>query len=127
MVANGILDSYNVNNFNAQHPEYTTSIGVSIECIDAGLLHQKVTEGGYAIIPGNYALTAWGTSKASEYKIFGESVDVAYPNIIVVRTQDLNSEKIKILVEALSLPEVKEFIESKYGPTVNYVYKNLLG
>ena len=123
LVANGLIDSYSVENFNAQHPVYTSSIGVTIECIDAGLLHNKVSEGGYAVIPGNYALTAWGASKAAEYKVFGESTDVAYPNIIAVRTEDLDSEKIKVLVEALSQPEVKAFIEANYGPTVNYVFE----
>ena len=123
LVANGLIDSYSVENFNAQHPVYTSSIGVTIECIDAGLLHNKVSEGGYAVIPGNYALTAWGASKAAEYKVFGESTDVAYPNIIAVRTADLDSDKIKVLVEALSQPEVKAFIEANYGPTVNYVFE----
>ncbi len=126
LVANGLLKSYSVENFNAQHPVYESEIGVTIECIDAGLLHQKVTEGGYAVIPGNYALTAWGSTKAAEYKVFGESTDVAYPNIIAVRTEDLQNEKIKILVEALSQPEVKKFIEEKYGPTVNYVFESLI-
>lgn len=126
LLANGIIDSYSVENFNAQHPEYTSSIGVTIQCIDAGLLHQKVAEGGYAVIPGNYALTAWGASKAAEYKVFGESTEVAYPNIIAVRNEDLDSAKIKVLVEALAQPEVKAFIEETYGPTVNYVYESLL-
>ena len=126
LVANGLLTSYSVEGFNAQHPVYESAIGVTIECIDAGLLHQKVSEGGYAVIPGNYALTAWGATKAAEYKVFGESTDVAYPNIIAVRTEDLQSEKIKVLVEALSQPEVKKFIEETYGPTVNYVYESLL-
>jgi len=121
--ANGIIDSYSVENFNAQHPEYTSSINAKIQCIDAGLLHQKVSEGGYAVIPGNYALTAWGATKASEYKVFGEAVDVAYPNIIACRTADLDSEKIKVLVEALSQEAVKKYIEETYGPTVNYVFK----
>jgi len=126
LVAQGLLKSYSVEDFNAQHPVYESEIGVIIECIDAGLLHQKVSEGGYAVIPGNYALTAWGATKAAEYKVFGESTDVAYPNIIAVRTADLDSEKIKVLVEALSQPEVKEFIENTYGPTVNYVFESLL-
>lgn len=126
LVANGLIDTYSVENFNAQHPVYTSSIGVEIECIDAGLLHNKVSEGGYAVIPGNYALTAWGSSKATQYKILGESVDVAYPNIIAVRTENLNSIKTKILVEALGQNSVKEFIENNYGPTVNYVFESLL-
>lgn len=126
LVAEGLLTSYSVENFNAQRPVYESAIGVTIECIDAGLLHQKVSEGGYAVIPGNYALTAWGSAKASSYKVFGESTDVAYPNIIAVRTADLQSEKIKVLIEALAQPEVKAYIENTYGPTVNYVFESLI-
>ena len=124
--ANGLIDSYSVENFNAQRPVYESSIGVSIQCIDPGLLRYKVDEGGYAVIPGNFALTAWDTEKASSYKLFGESVDVAYPNIIAVRTSDLTNEKTKVLVEALSRVETKTFIETTYGPTVNYIFKSHL-
>ena len=126
LLANGLIDSYNVENFNPGSPVYTSSIGVEIECINPGLLHHKVSEGGYAVITGNYALNAWGTELATTYKVFGESIDVAYPNIIAVRTEDLNNEKIKVLVEALGQPAVREFIENTYGPTVNYVYESLL-
>ena len=126
LLAQGLISSYSVENFNATNPVYTSEIGVTIKCIDAGLLNKKVDEGGYAVIPGNYALTAWGATKAAQYKVFGESTDVAYPNIIAVRTADLESEKIKVLVEALAQPEVKAFIESTYGPTVNYVFESLL-
>lgn len=124
--ANGLIDTYSVENFNALRPVYTSSINVEIECIDPGLLHNKVSEGGYSVIPGNYALTAWGADKASTYKILGESIDVAYPNIIAVKTENLTSEKTKILVEALGQNTVKEFIENTYGPTVNYVFESLI-
>ena len=123
---NGLIDSYSVDNFNPQKPVYTSKIGVVIECIDPGLLHFKVSEGGYAVIPGNYALNAWSTEKATQYKIFGESIDVAYPNIIAVRTESLDSEKTRILVEALAQPEVKEYIENTFGPTVNYLFRSYL-
>ena len=123
LLANGLIDSYSVENFDAGNPVYTSSIGVTIECIESGLLAKKVDEGGYAVIPGNYALTAWKASKAAEYKILGESTEVAYPNIIACRTEDVDSEKIQILIEALSQDSVKQFIEDTYGPTVNYCYK----
>lgn len=125
LLANDVITSYSVDNFNPLHPVYETSIGVEIECIDPGLLHNKVDDDGYAVIPGNYALTAWGASKASDYKILGESSDVAYPNIIAVKKNNLISEKTKVLVEALSKAEVKEFIASTFGPTVNYCFKDL--
>ena len=43
--------------------------------------------------------------------------------ILNLSLEDLNSDKIKVLVEALSQPEVKAFIEANYGPTVNYVFE----
>lgn len=121
----GLIDAYDVTDFNAQHPVYTSNLNVCVECIAEGLLHIKVDDGGYAIIPGNFALTAWGTATATSYKLDGEASDVAYPNIIACRTSDLNSEKINILVEALSQPEVKAFIEETYGPTVNFCFEDL--
>ncbi len=126
LLTNGIIDSYDMENFNSLHPKYTSSKNVQIECLDPGLLHNKVNEGEYAVIPGNYALNAWGTEKAISYKILGETTEAALPNIIAVRTEDLNSEKTKILVEALSQPAVKTYIEEHYGPTVNYCYKSLI-
>ncbi len=125
LLANNIISSYSVESFDAQNPVYTSDIGVTIECIDPGLLHNKVDEGGYAVIPGNYALTAWSTELATSYRLISESTEVAYPNIIAVRTSDLKSEKTNILVEALASSEVKSFIEATYGPTVAYAYKDL--
>lgn len=121
----GFIDSYDVTDYNPQHPVFASTLGVKVECIAEGLLHKKVDEGGYAIIPGNFALTAWGTSTATAYKLDGESSEVAYPNIIACRTEDLNSEKINVLVEALSQPEVKAYIEETYGPTVNFCFADL--
>ena len=125
LLANNIIDTYSVADFNAQHPEYTSSIGVKIECLDPGLLNIKVNEGGLAVIPGNYALTAWGAQKATEYVLFGESLEVAYPNIIAVKNNNLHTLKTDIIVEALSQPSLKTFIEETYGPTVNYCFLDL--
>lgn len=122
---NNIIDTYSVENFDAQHPVYTSSIGVSIECLDPGLLNIKVSEGGLAVIPGNYALTAWGAEVASSYRILGESTEVAFPNIIATKTKNLNSPKINVLVDALKQDGVREFIEKEYGPTVNYCFLDL--
>jgi D-methionine transport system substrate-binding protein len=125
LVSLGFIDTFDTKNFNPLHPVYTTSKNITIQCIDAGLLNQKVNEGGIAIIPGNYALTAWGAEVASSYKVLGESFEVAYPNVIVSRTEDVTSSKVDVVLAALSSNGVKEFIESTYGPTVNYCFKDL--
>ena len=121
----GAIDSYDVTDYNPQHPVYTSSKNVTIECIAEGLLSKKVDEGGYAIIPGNFALTAWGATKATEYKVVGESTEVAYPNIIACRKSDVKSEKINVLVEALGQKEVADFIANTYGSTVSSQYADL--
>lgn len=123
LVSLGIIDTYSVENFDAQNPVYTSSIDAVVKCVDAGLLHYKVEEGELAVIPGNYALTAWGTTRATSYKITGESTEVAYPNILACKTSDLESEKIQVLCEAFATDAVKDFIAENYGPTVNYCYK----
>ena len=35
-------------------------------------------------------------------------------------------EKIRVLVESLSQPEVNEFFQTNYGATVNYLFKSYL-
>lgn len=125
LVSLGILTSYSVENFNAQYPVYTSAINARVQCIDAGLLHNKVDEGSFAVIPGNYALTAWDAETAMSYRLYGEDTSVAYPNIIACRKSDRNSEKISILLEALATKEVADYISKSYGPTVNYCYEDL--
>ncbi|NLB48634.1 MAG: hypothetical protein GX813_02155 [Erysipelotrichia bacterium] len=122
-----IIDTYDVANFNAQHPQYTSSNNVRIQCIDPGLLHHKVEDGELAIIPGNYALTAWGSAKASQYRLFGETEEVAgqKSNVIAARDSDINSEKINVLVAALAQSNVGTFISESYGPTVMYSFADL--
>lgn len=125
LLSKGLIDSYSVENFDADYPVYTSKIGVKIKCIDPGLLRFQVEDGGYAVIPGNFAINAWAGA-SSNYRIFGETITEAHPNIIAVRTEDLGSEKIKVLVDALSQEGVKEFIEQTYGATVNYLFKSYL-
>ena len=125
--ANGIIEGYDMENFNASKPnDYVTGSKVTLECLDPGLLANKVNDDGIAVIPGNYALTAWGADKALQYKILGESKEVAgqKANIIAARKDNYNSEKINVLVAALAQKAVEEFIVSKYGPTVVYSYKD---
>lgn len=127
--AEGLIKSYNMEGFNISNPMANIESDlVTVECLDAGLLAAKVSDNGYAVIPGNYALTAWGPQVTTDYKIFGESEEVAAAsaNIICVREDNKDSEKIKVLVEALGQEEVKKFIEETYGVTVVYYYQNLL-
>jgi len=50
--------------------------------------------------------------------LFREGANSPYANVIVVRKGDENREEIKKLDAALTSPEVKKFIEDKYGVAV---------
>lgn len=119
--ANELIDSYDIEDLT-----YTSSKNVEIVYISSNELTKKVEEGEYAIINNVYVLINWSPEKAISYKQFGESTHVAYPNVVVCKTEDLNNIKIKILVEALAQKEVQEFITNKYGPTVEYLFKSNL-
>ncbi len=68
-----------------------------------------------AVINTNYVLEAKIDPKSA---IFREDANSPYANIIVVRKGDENREEIKKLDAALLTPEVKNFIEEKYGVAV---------
>lgn len=126
---NNLISSYNIDTFKTSNPmESVESDIITIKCIDPDLLCEKVSDGEYAAIPSYYALHGLGAKLCKEYTIIRESNesgdDIA--NIICVREDNKNSEKIKVLLEALAQEEVKEFIEEKYGTTIVYCYKNLL-
>ncbi len=75
-------------------------------------------DGDLFAINGNYALGA-GLSPIDDALIL-ESADEdnPYVNIIACRSEDLESEKIQVLVEVLKSDEVKEFILEQFGGSV---------
>lgn len=73
-----------------------------------------------AVINGNYALAAgFNVNKDALAKEDENSAGAeVYPNIIAVREGHEEDEKIKVLIETLESPEVKEFIENTYNGAV---------
>ncbi len=65
-----------------------------------------------AVINTNYALEG-GLNPLKDALII-EDKDSPYANILAVRKEDENTEKIKVITEALTSPEVKEYIEKTY-------------
>ena len=67
-----------------------------------------------AVINGNYAIDAGILDKG----IVGEAADSEsaqeYANVLAVRSEDLESDKTKALVEVLNSDETRSFIESSY-------------
>jgi len=73
-----------------------------------------------AVINGNYAIQA-GLNAASDALAKEEQDSLAaetYANIVAVREEDKNSEKLLALVDALKSDKVREFIAEKYQGSV---------
>ncbi len=75
--------------------------------------------GTIAVINGNYAIAA-GLKVKDALALEDASGDAAttYANIIAVRKEDKNSDKTKVLIEALKTDKVKNFIEEKFEGAV---------
>ncbi|HSQ89750.1 MetQ/NlpA family ABC transporter substrate-binding protein [Romboutsia sp.] len=69
-----------------------------------------------AVINTNYALSA--NLNPTKDAIVIESKDSPYANVLAVREENKESEKIKALSKALTSKEVKEFIEKEYKGSI---------
>ena len=68
-----------------------------------------------AVINTNYAI---GANLASDLVLKTESGDSPYVNVLVVKEGNENSEKTKVLVDAISTQEVKDYITKTYNGEV---------
>jgi len=83
--------------------------------VDSAALPRVLPDLDGAVINTNLVLEAGIDPKAA---LFREDADSPYANVIVVRSGDENEEAIRKLDAALTSPEVKAFIEEKYGVAV---------
>lgn len=87
--------------------------------IEAAQLPRSLQDGDVAVINGNYAIEAG--LKVSDALATEDAESLAaqtYGNVIAVRAGEEESPKTKALVEALTSPEVKEFMEQTYAGAV---------
>lgn len=87
--------------------------------LEAALLPRSLPDEDIAVINGNYAIEAG--LKVSDALATEDAKSLAaetYGNIVAVREGDENREEIKALMEALTSPEVKEFMETTYEGAV---------
>ncbi|QAY66985.1 MetQ/NlpA family ABC transporter substrate-binding protein [Paenibacillus protaetiae] len=82
---------------------------------DSATLPRSLPDLDGAIINTNLVLEAKIDPKSA---LFREDANSPYANVIVVRKGDENRDEIKKLDAALTTPEVKKFIEDKYGVAV---------
>ena len=84
--------------------------------VDAAQLPRILVDVQGAVINTNYALAA--SLVPTKDALFIEESDSPYANIIAVRQDNKDSEKIKALTKALTSEDVKKFIEEKYKGSV---------
>ncbi|SEP28067.1 MetQ/NlpA family ABC transporter substrate-binding protein [Propionispora vibrioides] len=83
--------------------------------VDAAQLTRSLPDVDGAVINTNWILEAKIDPKSA---LFREEADSPYANVVVVRKGEENREEIKKLDKALTSPEVKKFIQDKYGVAV---------
>ena len=92
--------------------------------VDAAQLPRTLEEVDLAVINGNYALDAG--LNVNEDAIYIEDKDDEnikdMRNVLAVKEENLNSEKTKVLVEALTSDKVRKFIEDNYKGAVIPVF-----
>lgn len=87
--------------------------------LEAAQLPRSLQDSDIAVINGNYAIEAG--LKVSDALAAEDSASLAattYGNVVAVREGDENSEATKALMEALTSPEVKQFMEETYEGAV---------
>ncbi len=88
--------------------------------LEAAQLPRVLKDVDAAIINTNYAIEA--DLVATKDAIIIEGSDSPYANILAVRAEDKEDELLKKLVEALTSPEVKEYIEKEYAGAIVPVF-----
>jgi len=84
--------------------------------LESALLPRVLDQVDLDLINTNYALEA-GLNQAKDALLI-EGADSPYVNFLVARPDNQNSDAIQKLAKALTSPEVKAFIESKYKGAV---------
>lgn len=89
---------------------------ITIKELNAEQLPAVLKDVDAAVINTNYALSA--NLNPTKDSIVIESKDSPYANILAVREDNKDDEKIKVLSEALTSETVKTFIEEKYQGSI---------
>ncbi|MEU9291207.1 MetQ/NlpA family ABC transporter substrate-binding protein [Streptomyces sp. NPDC048275] len=85
--------------------------------LEPAQLPRSLDDVAAAVINNNYAQDA-GLSPATEAVLLESAKDNPYANLLAVKKGDEDDPRVKKLVELLTSPEVKKFIEDKYKGSV---------
>lgn len=97
---------------------------LSFDELDAAMIPRTLENVTIAIINGNYALTA-GLNVQKDALAMEDVNSLSaqtYTNILVVKAENKDSEKTKVLIDALTSDECRDYIESIYEGAIVPVF-----
>lgn len=88
--------------------------------VEAAQVARSLDDFAVAVVNGNYALEASlpSTHPALEIEEFTEKTKIARTNFVVVKQDNISSEKTQALVKAITSEKVKKYIEDTYKGSV---------
>ena len=101
-----------------------TSLGItgSLMEVEAQALPALLSDVDYAVINGNYALSAKITDKCLASESSDSSTAMELANVIAVKTTSLNYEWVKVIKKVFSSSAMREVINQMYGSSVKAVF-----
>ena len=94
------------------------SKGLEIIPLEASAIAVQLPELAFAVINGNYAVDFGLQDKVVAQEESTSLAASTYANILVCKEKDKDSDKIKVLIDALKQDSVKDYITNTYGGLV---------
>ncbi len=94
---------------------------LEIEELEAAQIPRSIEDVDFAVINGNYALSA-GVTGALAYEASDSLAAETYANIVCVKEGNEETEKTKVLVNAILSDEVRDYINDQYQGAVVPVF-----
>lgn len=89
--------------------------------VEAQNIPLMLSDCAFAVINGNYALSAGVVNRCLITEEKDSEIAQRMANIIAVKAGNENKDKTKVLIEALSQENIREFIENNFGDSVIYL------
>ena len=117
LAANNVIEITNDKGLETTVADCDTK-GINVTPLEAGTIASSIADASFAVINGNYAVDWELQDKLVAQEDSTSEAYSTYANIVAVKTEDLESEKTKVLVEALQQPNIKQYIEDTYDGAV---------
>ena len=89
--------------------------------IEAQNIPLMLSDCSYAVINGNYALSAGVINRCLVTEDKESEIAQKMGNVIAVRKGNEESQKVQVLIQALKQENIKEYIKTKFGESVLYL------